>query len=109
MAKADAGLPAGWDAETVRVRRELGYGRVAVAYATYRGRRSALREQEATATEGGEQLELAAPALSTDLRARLSFARIGLNLTLSENELVARLLRSVSMSLTPQEQRETVS
>ena len=46
--------------------------------------------------------------LSADLRARLSFARIGLDLTLSEDELIARLLRSVSMSLTPQEQRETI-
>ena len=55
-----------------------------------------------------EQLELAPPALLDDLRARLSFARIGLTLSLSESELIARLMRSVSLSLTPQEQRETI-
>jgi ribonucleoside-diphosphate reductase alpha chain len=89
---------------------ELGYGHVALAYGKYRARRSAIREIEANVVlaGGAEQLELAAPSLTTDLRARLSFARINLDLTLSENELIARLLRSVSMSLTPQEQRETI-
>jgi hypothetical protein len=89
---------------------ELNFGRVAVAYATYRGHRAGLREQEAKFAEGGavEQLELASPALSHDLRERLSFARIGLNLTLGEDELIVRLLRSVSLSLSPQEQRETI-
>ena len=89
---------------------ELGYGHVALAYGKYRARRSAVREIEANVAlaGGAEQLELAPPALTTDLRERLSFARIGLNLTLTENELIARLLRSVSMSLTPQEQRETI-
>jgi ribonucleoside-diphosphate reductase alpha chain len=88
---------------------ELGYGRVALAYGKYRARRAAMRDIEAQiAAGGGEQLELASPDLSADLRLRISFARINLHLTLSENELVARLMRSVSLSLTPQEQRETV-
>ncbi|HEY0256244.1 MAG TPA: ATP cone domain-containing protein, partial [Candidatus Methylacidiphilales bacterium] len=89
---------------------ELGYGHVALAYGKYRARRAALREIEGgIALAGGtEQLELASPTLTADLRERLSFARIGLNLTLSESELIARLMRSVSLSLTPQEQRETI-
>jgi ribonucleoside-diphosphate reductase alpha chain len=88
---------------------ELGYGHVALAYGKYRARRSAVREIEGdTALTGAEQLELASPTLTNDLRARLSFARIGLHLTLTENDLITRLLRSVSMSLTPQEQRETI-
>jgi len=88
---------------------ELNYGRVALAYGKHRARRAAVREIEAQiAASGGEQLELAPPDTSSDLRLRISFARIGLHLTLSENELVARLMRSVSMSLTPEEKRETV-
>lgn len=88
---------------------ELNYGKVALAYGKHRARRAAMREIEAQiAAGGGEQLELAPPDTTSDLRLRISFARIGLRLTLSENELIARLMRSVSLSLTPEEQRETV-
>jgi ribonucleoside-diphosphate reductase alpha chain len=88
---------------------ELNYPHVALAYGKYRARRAALRELEAQATvAAAEQLELASPDLAADLRLRLSFARIGLNLTLTENELIARLMRSVSFSLTEQEQREAI-
>ena len=87
---------------------ELGHGQVALAYGKYRARRAAFREVEAASAESGEQLELSTPGVNADLRARLSFARIGLELTLSEDELVARLLRGVSMSLTPREQRDTI-
>jgi ribonucleoside-diphosphate reductase alpha chain len=89
---------------------ELNYGHVALAYGKYRARRAALREHEGpiAGSAGTEQLELASPALTNDLRARLSFARIGLSLTLSESELIARLMRSVSLSLNPQEQRDTI-
>jgi ribonucleoside-diphosphate reductase alpha chain len=88
---------------------ELNYGRVALAYGKHRARRAAVREIEAQIAVGGvEQLELAPPDITSDLRLRISFARIGLHLTLSENELIARLMRSVSLSLTPAEQRETV-
>ena len=88
---------------------ELKYGTVALAYAKYRARRAALREIEAQAVSGrGEQLELASPDRVQDLRLRLSFAQIGLHLTLSDQELTARLMRGVSLSLTPEEQRETI-
>jgi ribonucleoside-diphosphate reductase alpha chain len=88
---------------------ELNYSRVALAYGKHRARRAAVREIEAQVALGGaEQLELAPPNILADLRLRISFARIGLHLTLSENELIARLMRSVSLSLTPAEQRETV-
>src|SRR3984893_18117353 len=87
---------------------ELGHGRVALAYGKYRARRAALREVEAAPAGSGAQLELSPPGVNANLRARLSFARIGLDLRLSEDELMARLLRGISMSLTPQEHRETV-
>ena len=88
---------------------ELGHGKVALAYAKYRARRSALRETTAEAPASEEsQLELASREQLNDIRARLSFARIGLNLTLSEEDLIARLLRSVSMALSLDEQRETI-
>jgi ribonucleoside-diphosphate reductase alpha chain len=88
---------------------KLNYGTVALAYAKYRARRAALREIEAQAATGrGEQLELASPDCAQDLRLRLSFAQIGLHLTLSVQELTARLMRSVSLSLSPEEQRETI-
>ncbi len=88
---------------------ELSYSRVALAYGKHRARRAAVREiEEQVAVGGGEQLELASPDLTNDLRLRISYARINLQLTLSENELIARLMRSVSLSLSPQEQRETI-
>jgi hypothetical protein len=43
-----------------------------------------------------------------ELRLRVSFAKIGLNLTLTEREIMMRLLRSVSASLSYSEQRETI-
>jgi ribonucleoside-diphosphate reductase alpha chain len=88
---------------------ELGHGKVALTYAKYRAKRAALREMEVEpgiAEEG--QLELASREQLADIRARLSFARIGLEMTLSENEVIARLLKSVSMNLTPEEQRDTI-
>jgi ribonucleoside-diphosphate reductase alpha chain len=88
---------------------ELGHFKVALTYAKYRAKRAALREievQPAIADEG--QLELASREQLADIRARLSFARIGLEMALSENELIARLLKSVSMNLTPEEQRDTI-
>jgi ribonucleoside-diphosphate reductase alpha chain len=89
---------------------DLGYGHVALAYGKYRARRAAVRELEnrTGGHEAPEQLDLASAELTQDLRQRLSFARIGLNLTLSENDLMARLLRSVSLSLTAVEKRETI-
>ncbi len=88
---------------------ELGQGKVALTYAKYRARRSALREVEVEEPAVDEtQLELASREQLVDIRARLSFARIGLQLTLTDEELIARLLRSVSMNLNADEQRETI-
>jgi ribonucleoside-diphosphate reductase alpha chain len=89
---------------------ELDYGKVALAYAKYRAKRGVEREHGALATaDSGEQLELATPGQLADIRARISFARIGLQqLTLSDNELTARLLRSVSLNLTIEDRRDTI-
>jgi ribonucleoside-diphosphate reductase alpha chain len=89
---------------------ELGYAKVALAYGKYRARRSAEREYgigPATTDDGG-QLELATREQLVDIRARISFAKIGLQVRLSDDDLVARLLRSTSISLTPAERRETI-
>ncbi len=88
---------------------ELGHAKVALAYAKYRGRRAGLREvREETSHTAEGQLELASREQLADIRARISFARIGLQLTLTEPALVERLLRSVSINLSVDEQRETI-
>jgi ribonucleoside-diphosphate reductase alpha chain len=89
---------------------EIGQARVAIAYGKYRAKRAALREyhQKDDLVDSPDQLELATREQLADIRARISFAKIGLHLTLSENELISRLLRSASMSLSPQEQRDTI-
>lgn len=88
---------------------ELNHGRIALAYGKYRARRALAREQGTPLqTDDSSQLELATPEHLVDLRARLSFARIGLKLTVPEEDLIARLLRSVSLNLTPEERRDTI-
>ncbi len=88
---------------------DLGHGKVALTYAKYRARRSALREVAVELPPADEgQLELASREQLVDMRARISFAKINLELTLTEEELIARLLRSVSMNLNADEQRETI-
>ena len=90
---------------------DLGYGRVALAYGKYRARRAVEREQGGVVSAEGDdtrQLELATAEQLADLRARLSFARIGLKSTLSTDDLVARLLRSASLNLTTEERRDTI-
>ncbi len=89
---------------------EMGFHRVALAYAKHRAHRSAWREANLSAARQAvpEQLELTPPTLNDELRERLSFAKIGLKLSLSDGELIARLLRSVSMNLSPKEQREAI-
>ncbi|MFI5343160.1 MAG: ribonucleoside-diphosphate reductase subunit alpha [Chlamydiales bacterium] len=87
---------------------EFNYGHVALAYGKHRARRAALREIEAKMSVYSDSPELISPEFAADLRLRISFARIGLNLILSDKELIARLMRSVSSSLTLQEQRETI-
>ncbi len=88
---------------------DLNYGRVGLAYGKHRARRAAFRELEAQAPfEKGDLLEHIAPEILEDLRLRISFARIGLNLVLSDKELIVRLARSVSSSLTSHELKETI-
>lgn len=87
---------------------KLNYGRVALAYGKHRARRAMFREIEAKSTINSELPELISHEFAADLRLRISFARIGLTLTLSEKELIARLMRSVSSTLNLQEQKETI-
>lgn len=88
---------------------ELGHPRVALAYGKYRARRAAERSHgQHLEGEGGQQLELATREQLADIRARISFAKIGLKLTLNDEDLVARLLRSTSISLTDGERRDTI-
>ena len=89
---------------------ELGHNRVALAYGKYRAKRAALRElahEQSYQVETG-QLELATHEQLSDIRARVSFALIGLKLELTESEIITRLLRSTSMSLSPTERRDTI-
>jgi len=77
---------------------ELGHPRVALAYAKYRGKRAAMRELELGDPEDDHQLELISTELIADIRERVSFAKIGLNMTLTDGELITRLLRSASVA-----------
>src|SRR5690606_25693067 len=67
---------------------ELGHGKIALAYAKYRARRAALREVQEEVGEEPQQLEIASREQLAEIRARISFARIGLHLTLSEGDLI---------------------
>ena len=88
---------------------ELGHPRIALAYGKYRAKRAAERELGITLPDdSGQQLELATREQLADIRARISFAKIGLKLTLTDDEVLARLLRSTSISLTPSERRDTI-
>jgi ribonucleoside-diphosphate reductase alpha chain len=89
---------------------DIGQGKVALAYGKFRARRAALRELEISQaiTDQPDQLELASREQLADIRARISFAKINLQLTLSEHELIARLLRSASMALSAEEQKEAI-
>jgi ribonucleoside-diphosphate reductase alpha chain len=89
---------------------DLGHHRVALSYGKYRAKRAALREltHQQSYTGETEQLELATREQLNDIRARVSFSLIGLKLNIPDSELVSRLLRSTSMSLTEDERRETI-
>lgn len=89
---------------------DLGYARVALAYGKYRATRAAERVHgpKVETEDAGQQLELATREQFGDIRARISFAKIGLNLTLPDDDLVARLLRSSSINLSPEERRDTI-
>ena len=89
---------------------DLGHHRVALSYGKYRAKRAAMREltHQQAYTGETEQLELATREQLNDIRARVSFSLIGLKLNIPDSELVSRLLRSTSMSLTEDERRETI-
>jgi ribonucleoside-diphosphate reductase alpha chain len=89
---------------------EVGQAKVAIAYGKHRARRAAVRElrESEIIHNHPDQLELASRDQLNDIRARISFAKIDLHLTLSETELISRLLRSASMSLSVEEQREAI-
>lgn len=89
---------------------DLGHHRVALSYGKYRAKRAAMREltHQQAYTGETEQLELATREQLNDIRARVSFSLIGLKLNIPDSELVSRLLRSTSMSLTESERRETI-
>jgi ribonucleoside-diphosphate reductase alpha chain len=88
---------------------EIGQPRVALAYGKYRAKRSAERELRAQPQEDSRsQLELATLDQLIDINARISFAKIGLRLTLSDENIRARLLQSTSINLTPEERRNTI-
>jgi ribonucleoside-diphosphate reductase alpha chain len=89
---------------------EIGYAKVALAYGKYRVRQAEKRERGAPEVpdDSGQQLELATREQLGDIRARISFAKIGLNLTLADDDVVARLLRSTSINLTTDERRDTI-
>ena len=88
---------------------EIGQPRVALAYGKYRARRAAERALGGPgADDSDSQMELATREQLSDIRSRISFAKIGLNLSLSDDDVLARLLRSTSISLSPTERRDTI-
>jgi len=90
---------------------DIGQPKVALAYAKYRSRRAVEREQHQLtplAEEPAGQMELATREQLADIRARISFAKINLHLTLDDEALLVRLLRSTSINLSPKERRETI-
>ncbi len=88
---------------------EVGHPRVALAYGKEQARHATMRLQifEKAGKEDG-QLELTSPALLNDIRRRVSFASLNLSLTMNEGELIARLLRSVSDDLSPNDRQNTI-
>ena len=90
---------------------DLGHAKVALAYGKYRVKRAAERELglvHPSDDDSGQQLELATREQLADIRGRISFAKIGLKLTIGDDDIVARLLRSTSINLTAEERRDTI-
>lgn len=88
---------------------EIGQPRVALAYGKYRVRRAAERAMGGVVSDDSDsQMELATRDQLSDIRSRISFAKIGLKLSLSDDDVLARLLRSTSISLSPTERRDTI-
>ncbi len=88
---------------------DIGQPRVALVYGKYRARRAAERAMGGGVSDDSDsQMELATREQLADIRSRISFAKIGLNLSLSDDDVLARLLRSTSISLSPTERRDTI-
>ncbi len=88
---------------------DIGQPRVALVYGKYRARRAAERAMGGVVSDDSDsQMELATREQLADIRSRISFAKIGLNLSLSDDNVLARLLRSTSISLSPTERRDTI-
>jgi ribonucleoside-diphosphate reductase alpha chain len=88
---------------------EIGHPKIALAYGKYRAKRAAEREMSPLPADDSDlQLELATREQLADIRARISFARINLSFSLSDEDLVVRLLRSTSINLTAAERRDTI-
>jgi hypothetical protein len=88
---------------------EIGHPKIALAYGKYRAKRAVERGQGvASSDDSDQQLELATREQLSEIRARISFAKIGLALTLGDDDVLVRLLRSTSINLTPLERRETI-
>jgi ribonucleoside-diphosphate reductase alpha chain len=89
---------------------DLGHPKIALAYGKYRARRAAERELARSPRpedlEG--QMELASAEQLHDIRARISFAKIGLHMGLPDQELISRLLQSASINLSPEDRRDTI-
>ncbi|HEX8313246.1 MAG TPA: ribonucleoside-diphosphate reductase subunit alpha [Chthoniobacteraceae bacterium] len=88
---------------------EIGQPKVALTYAKYRATRAAERGmQTAPLPDEDGQMELATREQLSDIRSRISFAKIGLKLALNDDDLVVRLLRSTSINLSAEERRDTI-
>ena len=87
---------------------EIGHPRVALAYGKYRVKRAAERTHGEPVVDDTAQMELATRDQLADIRSRISFAKIGLHLSLSDDDVLARLLRSTSINLTADERRDTI-
>jgi ribonucleoside-diphosphate reductase alpha chain len=88
---------------------DLGHAKVALAYGKYRAKRTVERALGAPPPDDSSvQLELATREQLADIRARISFAKIGLHLSLGDDDVLARLLRSTSINLTAAERRDTI-
>ncbi len=88
---------------------DIGHPRVALVYGKYRARRAAERAMGGIVSDDSDsQMELATRDQLADIRSRISFAKIGLKLSLSDDDVLARLLRSTSISLSATERRDTI-
>ena len=96
-----------------------GYMKVAEGYIVYRAQRALLRAQEAARVRNGAGAQFAMLSViepdgtvafwdGEDLRERIRFAVIGLDIELGEGELEAELLRSVRADIPRDDLRRTI-